>query len=207
MLDAVTAEDLQAIVHQLIQQARQGDVPSARLVFSYTLGKPDKAVDPDSLDQQEWQQFRQNAVPNQELLGLLQLLQAPLASSILRAALPHLQQQMAQSLAQQLNQPPEDTEPETDQDTEAAPEQPQPTASSVAQRLRQEETGTRRAEPSQTPRPAAREQPAPDCRTASEFLAERPSCRKKRPAGSPFFRRSPAWRQTSQPPTTSKDQR
>ena len=167
MLDAVTAEDLQTIVRRLIQQAREGDVPAARLVFSYTVGKPDKAVDPDSLDQQEWQQFRQNAVPNQELLLLLQLLQAPLACSILRAALPHLQQQMAQTLAQQLNQPPEDTEPETDQDTEAAPEQqPQPAP-------RQDETGTRRAEQSQTPRPAAREQPAPDCRTASEFLAER----------------------------------
>ncbi len=167
MLDAVTPEDLQAIVRQLIQQAREGDVPAARLVFSYTLGKPDKAVDPDTLDQQEWQQFRQNAVPNQELLLLVQLLQAPLACSILRAALPHLQQQLAQTLAQQLNQPPEDCNPEPNQTTEATPEQPPQPAP------RQEEPRGNRAEQSQTPKPATREQLAPDCLAAGEFLADR----------------------------------
>ncbi len=176
MLDAVTAEDLQAIVRQLIQQAREGDISAARLVFSYTLGKPDKAVDPDTLDQQEWQQYRQNAVPDQELLTLLGLLQAPLACSILQAALPHLQQQMAQTLAQQLKQPPgvpdtdqtlqADGDPEPDPDNEAASEQPQPAP-------RQEEPNTSRAERTQTPRQAdTREQPAPDCR-ADDFLADR----------------------------------
>ncbi len=169
MLDAVTGEDLQAIVRQLIQQAREGDVPAARLVFSYTLGKPDKAVDPDSLDQQEWQQLRHNAVPNQELLALLSLLQAPLACTILRAALPHLQEQMAQSIAQQLHQPPVTDDPETDLNQEPAPEpeaQPAP---------RQEESKASRAERQETPRQAtSRERVAADSRaTGDEFLADR----------------------------------
>ena len=105
MLDAVTAEDLQAIMRQLSQKAQQGDVPAARLVLSYTVGKPDKPVDPDTLDLHEWHQLQQNAVPNDDLLALLGALQAPVACSLLRAALPALQEQAVQSLAQSLQPP------------------------------------------------------------------------------------------------------
>ncbi len=38
VLAAVTPDDLQAIVRQLIHQSREGDVSAARLVFSSTIG-------------------------------------------------------------------------------------------------------------------------------------------------------------------------
>jgi hypothetical protein len=50
LLDAVTPEDLQAIVARLVEAARQSDVAAARLVLSYTVGKRASAVDPDTLD-------------------------------------------------------------------------------------------------------------------------------------------------------------
>src|SRR6202043_3493683 len=81
------------------------DVSAARLVLSYSVGKPDKAVDPDTLDMQEWQTFQQGAVANQDFLGLLGELQAPLACTILRPLLPHLQQTVAQQLKEQLQEP------------------------------------------------------------------------------------------------------
>src|SRR5262249_4338618 len=115
MLDAVTPDYLQAIVQKLIQKAREGDVSAARLVLAYAVGKPDRAVDPDTLDVQEWQQLQQSAVPSPDLLGVLGRLQAPLACTILRAALPHLQEAAAQSMAQQLKQP--DPVPEAKQES------------------------------------------------------------------------------------------
>jgi len=122
LLDTVTAEDLQAIVRQLIQQAKEGDVSAARLVFSYTIGKPDKAVDLDTLDQQEWQQIQQSRVPSDDFLGVVGGLQAPLACAILRAVLPIMQNQAAQDLHQKMSQPVPDPEPEADQlDDESDP--------------------------------------------------------------------------------------
>jgi len=117
MLDTVTAEDLQAIVRQLIQQAREGDVSAARLVFSYTIGKPDKAVDPDTLDTQEFQQLQNSYVPNEDFLRVVGGLQAPLACAILRLVLPIIQDQTAQDLGKMMSQPvpdpqTEDEEPE-----------------------------------------------------------------------------------------------
>jgi hypothetical protein len=105
MLDAVTEDDLQAIVRQLIQQAREGDVAAARLVLSYSIGKPDRAVDPDTLDMQEFRQLQQGAVANQDFLGLLGGLQAPLACTMLRALLPHLQEAASRTIQEQMQQP------------------------------------------------------------------------------------------------------
>ncbi len=150
LLDAITAEDLHTIARQLIQQAQQGDVAAARLVFSYAIGKPDRAVDPDTLDLQEWQLLHQSAVPNQDFLGLLGGLQAPLACTILRTLLPFLQQQNAQTLAQQLReQPPaaeEEDQPEKDQARGEQPNSSEGEVSAAADRPLRCDTGA--AEPS-----------------------------------------------------------
>jgi hypothetical protein len=136
MLDAVTEDDLQAIVRQLIQQAREGDVAAARLVLSYSIGKADKAVDPDTLDVQEFQQLQQGAVANQDFLALLGGLQAPLACTMLRALLPHLQEAASRKIQEGMQPPaaapePEQSGRETPADavphpTEQVPAQPRP---------------------------------------------------------------------------------
>jgi hypothetical protein len=105
MLDAMTGEDIHAMVRQLIQKAREGDVSAIRLALAYGIGKPAKTVDPDTLDVQEFKLWQQNAVPKEDFQGILGQAQATLANIIVRAALPAIQEHIAKTLAQQLNPP------------------------------------------------------------------------------------------------------
>ena len=50
LLDAVTDEDLKAIVAALVGKARAGDLAAAREVLTRTIGRADTAPDPDRLD-------------------------------------------------------------------------------------------------------------------------------------------------------------
>jgi hypothetical protein len=60
-MNAVTAEDMAAIARALIDKAKEGDAAAARIVLHYTMGKPADTVDPDRLDEMEWQQWRREA--------------------------------------------------------------------------------------------------------------------------------------------------
>jgi hypothetical protein len=55
MLQAVSDEDIAQIMAAMIQRAKEGHVQAAKLVMSYTLGKPEKATDPDRVDVEEWE--------------------------------------------------------------------------------------------------------------------------------------------------------
>jgi len=50
MIGAVGEEEIQALVRKLLQKALGGDLAAAKFVFSYTVGKPGKGVDPDDVD-------------------------------------------------------------------------------------------------------------------------------------------------------------
>jgi hypothetical protein len=72
MLETIRPEDLQEVLAAVLFKAKMGDLAAAKLLLAYTIGKPGNAVDPDTLDQQEWQMHQQAAVqPNQveELLS------------------------------------------------------------------------------------------------------------------------------------------
>jgi hypothetical protein len=113
MLETVSPEDLQAIVRRLLEKVKEGDVAAARLVLSYTVGKPDKAVDPDRLDVDEFQLWQASAVADEDLYGVIGRPQAGLANTVLRAAVAPIQETTAQTLAQQLNTPLPEVEPAT----------------------------------------------------------------------------------------------
>jgi hypothetical protein len=63
LIKCVTAEDFVAVAVAVIEKAKAGDVPAARLVFQYTVGKPLSSADPDRLDADELRAFRANAAP------------------------------------------------------------------------------------------------------------------------------------------------
>ncbi len=179
LLDTVTVEDLQAIVRQLLHKAKEGDVSAARLVLSYAIGKPDKAVDPDSLDRHEWEQFQQDRIHPDDLAAVAGGMQAPLACTLLRAALPEVQDKMAQDLSQMFRdsltepapaaagaaqpEPDEDEDEEQPADAEPVPADPQSTAPPRT-RSKPKRTTNRQSPPS-APRPLA------GC-DDSEFLAQ-----------------------------------
>src|SRR4051812_22049770 len=58
LIDSITAEDIVEVGQAMAVQARKGNVPAARLLYSYTLGKPTNGVDPDRLNVDEWQQLK-----------------------------------------------------------------------------------------------------------------------------------------------------
>src|SRR5260370_1376356 len=79
LLEAVAPPDLRAIIGKVGEAAKQGGVAAARLVLAYTVGKPAPAVDPDTLDLQEWALWQQMPVLAQVLQSVMGPLQVPLA--------------------------------------------------------------------------------------------------------------------------------
>src|SRR6516162_3209900 len=58
--DEATGDDLRQIARAMIDKARQGDVAAAKLVCSYTMGKPLEGAHPDRLDADEWQNWKES---------------------------------------------------------------------------------------------------------------------------------------------------
>jgi hypothetical protein len=61
-LDSVSGDDVEAILAKMVELAKAGDVPAARLVLMYTLGKPVPSAHPDRLDRDEVEAFQANAM-------------------------------------------------------------------------------------------------------------------------------------------------
>jgi hypothetical protein len=88
LLEAVTPEDITQMAHTLMIHAKQGDLGACRLLFSYVLGKPQQAVDPDTLDRHEWDTWFQRMTTGEEL----QVLKGGWPLSVLCAMAPALLQ-------------------------------------------------------------------------------------------------------------------
>jgi hypothetical protein len=61
-LDSVSGDDVEAILGKMVELAKAGDVPAARLVLHYTLGRPVPSAHPDRLDRDEVEAFQANAM-------------------------------------------------------------------------------------------------------------------------------------------------
>jgi hypothetical protein len=71
LVDAVSEDDIRDIAIVLLLLARRGDLAAAKLLFSYVIGKPQPAVDPDTLDQHEWQTWLTRLLPIGDLGALI----------------------------------------------------------------------------------------------------------------------------------------
>jgi hypothetical protein len=60
-LEGVTPEDMRSIMSKLTALAKAGDVAAAKVVLAYAIGKPAEAPNPDRLDVEEWQGFKETA--------------------------------------------------------------------------------------------------------------------------------------------------
>ena len=88
LISAVTDDDIQAIAVKLLEQAREGDVASAKLLLSYTIGKPDTAVNPDTLDLHEWSLVKQAPVDLEQLKAAMSGLPVDTVCTLLRYVMP-----------------------------------------------------------------------------------------------------------------------
>jgi hypothetical protein len=63
LMEAVTEQDIKDIAVKLRDDAKAGDKAAVKLLFQYVIGKPQPAVDPDTLDLQEMRAYLAGAVP------------------------------------------------------------------------------------------------------------------------------------------------
>jgi hypothetical protein len=61
ILERLTPQDVQEIVGSLINLAKEGSFQAAKLLFAYGIGKPQPAPEPDRMDADEWDVYREQA--------------------------------------------------------------------------------------------------------------------------------------------------
>jgi hypothetical protein len=91
--NAVTDDDIAAIVRRQVEKAKEGDTAAAKLILAYTAGKPVPTVDADTLDLQEWEILKKTPVPMEEFEQPLKGMPKDLACDVNRIAIPCLRQQ------------------------------------------------------------------------------------------------------------------
>jgi hypothetical protein len=128
LLEAVTPQDMQDICTMLILRAKGGSVPHLKLLFSYIIGKPTDAVNPDTLDRQEMEQYRQELGMEDLVLSVGRSLAPAFACIVVRAIRPVIMERIGTALADQLLQgvPPEFLPADPDAETDPEDEAPAP---------------------------------------------------------------------------------
>jgi hypothetical protein len=108
-LEAVSEEDLRSVIEALKEKAKQGDVAAIKLLLSYTIGQPQPAVDPDTLDQHELQTILNNhSVPEDTVERIIDGTPLELLLKMLRAMLPGLLADKTRTAAETLAESEED---------------------------------------------------------------------------------------------------
>ena len=85
ILDALTPEEMLAITQKFITLAKEGNVQAAKLLLSYSLGKPTPGVQPDNLDVEEWDIQKNTAVMFCEMNHLVTKPEAEFTLNVVRS--------------------------------------------------------------------------------------------------------------------------
>jgi hypothetical protein len=104
LIQRVTSEDMGVIADALILKARNGSLDAIKLLFQYVIGKPTAAVNPDTLDVQE---FREIYAPRKEILQQGPQLMQGLPPHVLNLLVNTVNDACAERLGQVLSLPPE----------------------------------------------------------------------------------------------------
>ncbi len=120
LLESVTEQDMQDICTMLILRAKGGSVPHLKLLFSYIIGKPGDAVNPDTLDLQEMEQYRQELGMEELACKVGRSLTPEVACATVQAVRPIVVGRICDALADQLMEgmPSEDLQPAGETGTE-----------------------------------------------------------------------------------------
>jgi hypothetical protein len=90
VLDAVSEEDLRAVIQRMVEQAKAGDPAAAKLLLLYTVGRPAAVVEPDELDQKEWALMQQLPRPAELLRAKGEILPVSFVRYVMALSLPEL---------------------------------------------------------------------------------------------------------------------
>jgi hypothetical protein len=99
LVECVGEDDIRQMAKGLLVSAKLGHLPSIRILFMYVLGKPPSAVNPDTLDIEEWRQLVQPlAQIAVELPQALMSVPAATASDMVRTAQPYAQRMVGEEM-------------------------------------------------------------------------------------------------------------
>jgi hypothetical protein len=99
---AVSEQDIDDIAMALIIRAKSGDVPAAKLLLAYCIGKPVDTVEPDRLDIDEWKLTQQTAAEPSEFTDALNRMPVQMASKLVAGALPAIGVGMGRMIKEKL---------------------------------------------------------------------------------------------------------
>jgi hypothetical protein len=71
-LNSVTPQDIQDVAAKLTALAKEGNVQAAKLLLSYAIGKPQPAPQPDRMDVDEWDVYRQTTPMKKEAAAVME---------------------------------------------------------------------------------------------------------------------------------------
>jgi hypothetical protein len=71
LLNRVTDQDMEECADKLLQMSKSGNLAAMKLLFTYVIGKPQPATDPDRVDVDEWQIYRETNPMKQEVATLI----------------------------------------------------------------------------------------------------------------------------------------
>jgi hypothetical protein len=121
LLDSISADDLAAIVRALIAKARTGDVAAAKLIFAYGLGRPAPTVDPDRLDVEEWQHFKDTTPMYAEMPRVGMAPQPELPLNMVRMSRPVMSELCGRQMKEMLREPPAESACQEAPDVDSPP--------------------------------------------------------------------------------------
>jgi hypothetical protein len=99
LVQCVTEADIRQIANGLLVSAKLGHLPSIRILLMYVLGKPLCAVNPDTLDIEEWRQLVQPLTQIMDQLPqALMSVPADTAADMVRTAQPYAQRMVGEEL-------------------------------------------------------------------------------------------------------------
>ena len=108
ILDALTEDEMLAITQKLIDLAKEGNTQAARLLLSYSLGKPTEGVQPDQLDVGEWDIQKKTAVMAVELRDLATKPEASFSLDLVRTIRSGMNKEMGKVFLEGLEEVDED---------------------------------------------------------------------------------------------------
>ncbi len=99
LVEAVTPAVMAQICTALILRAQGGNLAAIKLLFSYVIGKPTDAVNPDTLDHEEMEQYRREVGMDEVMGQVLLSMPADFACECVRTARPDILDRLIEKAA------------------------------------------------------------------------------------------------------------
>jgi hypothetical protein len=104
LLDSITPDDIQDVATRLLALAKEGNVQAAKLLLAYTIGKPQPAPEPDRLDADEWQGYKETQPMKKESAALMNAGDPFFHLNMVRTTRPILTEMMRQQIRDMANE-------------------------------------------------------------------------------------------------------